>query len=97
MSARSRAWCFTLNNYSDEDVLTFQAMECDYIVFGKEVGESGTPHLQGYVYFANARSLKSVKKINAKMHLEPAKGSSKQNFDYCTKQDKDFFEKGTRP
>lgn len=94
--SKSRSWCFTLNNYTDADVSAFQSLECEYIIFGKEVGESGTPHLQGYIYFSNARSFASVKKIHSGMHLEVAKGNTKQNVDYCSK-DGDVHEHGTRP
>lgn len=98
MSSRSRAWCFTLNNYSPAEEQSFRDLDCQYILFGHEVGESGTPHLQGYIYFANARSLKSVKKVNDRMHLEAAKGSFLQNKNYCTKQDADgFYERGSAP
>lgn len=96
MSDRSRAWCFTLNNYTEEDVITFHDLECEYIIVGKEMGESGTPHLQGYVYFANARSFASMKKLNGKTHFEKAKGSPMDNYKYCSKEG-NFYEKGTMP
>lgn len=96
MSDRSRAWCFTLNNYSEEDVSVFHNLECEYIIVGKEVGESGTPHLQGYVYFANARSFASMKKLNSRCHFEKAKGSPMDNYKYCSKEG-NFYEKGTMP
>lgn len=63
-------------------------------MFGFEIGESGTPHLQGYVEFENARALGGVKKIiGSRAHLESRKGSARQAVDYC-KKDGDFFEKG---
>jgi len=86
---RSRGWCFTLNNYTEEE---FKKMsDGDHIknlekwIIGKEVGESGTKHLQGYYYFKNARALKKMKEIDARAHWETAKGSPKQNLDYCSK------------
>jgi hypothetical protein len=96
MADRSRAWCFTLNNYTEEDVITFHNLECEYIIVGKEMGESQTPHLQGYVYFANARSFASMKKLNGKTHFEKAKGSPMDNYKYCSKEG-NFYEKGTMP
>lgn len=62
---RYRAWCFTLNNYltSDIDYLLAQVPSlCRYITFGEEVGENGTPHLQGFIYFSDAKGLKAIKK-----------------------------------
>lgn len=95
--SKSRSWCFTLNNYTDREEARIKAVECRYIVFGHEVGEQGTSHLQGYLYFENALSFKSAStKLGSRCHLEVAKGSAQQNRDYCTK-DGDFFEYGQIP
>lgn len=59
---RTRAWCFTLNNYSEKEYETIKGVSCRYIVVGKEVGDSGTPHLQGYIEFDNPRVMAGVKK-----------------------------------
>lgn len=86
---RGRKWCFTINNYNDEDIDTVTQLVLGggvKYIYGKEVGESGTPHLQGYLEFKNARSFSSIKKILPKAHLEKAKGSTKQNYDYCSKE-----------
>lgn len=96
MTEKSRAWCFTLNNYSALDVQLLELFACRYLVFGHEVGESGTPHLQGYIVFENQKHLGGVKKLIPKAHWERAKGDSDANYAYCTKEGK-FFEKGTKP
>lgn len=86
---RSRGWCFTLNNYTEEDFVKFTKGEhintLERWIVGKEIGESGTKHLQGYYYFKNARTLKKMKEVDGKAHWEAAKGSPKQNMDYCSK------------
>lgn len=94
--SKSRAYCFTLNNYTDLEHTTISEMECRYLCIGKEIGESGTPHLQGYVYFASPRSLNSIKKLMPRAHLEVAKGNPVQASDYC-KKDGDFIESGELP
>lgn len=91
---RARAWCFTLNNYSEEEYEKITKLSCKYLVVGKEVGDSGTPHLQGYVEFDNPRMLTGVKKIiGDRVHLEVRLGTALQASDYC-KKDGDFFEIG---
>lgn len=92
--SRSRNYCFTLNNYSDDHVNEIASWDCKYVVFGKEEGKEGTPHLQGYVEFKNAKTLKSLKKLNKAIHWEARKGTAKQAADYC-KKDGDFMEHGT--
>lgn len=62
MSKLSRGWVFTLNNYTEEEETLALALpwgwhEPSYGVIGKEVGESGTPHFQGYLYFKTEKSL----------------------------------------
>lgn len=99
MNTRSRSWCFTTNNYSAEDVIRVEevATLTSYLVYGKEIGEKGTPHLQGYMYFDNAKSFSKIQKIMPKgTHLEVAKGSADQASTYC-KKDQDYKEFGTIP
>lgn len=93
--SRARSWVFTLNNYTDADITRINSVECNYLVYGKEVGESGTPHLQGYISFANPKRFNGVKKL-LQAHIAVALGNADHNYKYCTK-DGDFFEKGTRP
>lgn len=92
----SKNWCFTLNNYTDDDVIMFNNLECSYIVYGKEMGESGTSHLQGFIIFNANRRLSSCKKIHDRVHWEIARGTSLQASDYC-KKDKEFIERGDLP
>lgn len=85
----SKRWCFTLNNWT-EDQLSAIVRECDEFcakaVIGAEVGESGTPHLQGYVEFkVKQRPLSKMKGMEGKAHWETAKGSTIENYEYCTK------------
>lgn len=86
---RSRKWCFTLNNYTAEEYkeLTelFTSKGWTYVI-GKEVGENGTPHLQGFIQHKNAIAFKYLKEILPRAHLEKAKGSVKQNLEYCEKE-----------
>lgn len=91
VSIRGRKWCITLNNYTEEEFknMTQVFSDCKYI-FGKEVGENKTPHIQGYIELKNARTFKSIKKLIPRAHIEKAKGSTKQNFAYCSK-DGDFI------
>lgn len=96
-TAKARAWCFTVNNGNDEEWTKLQALECTYIVVGREVGASGTKHFQGYVVYPNAKSFASVKRdVGGRAHVERAKGSAKDNQVYCTKEG-DSFERGTLP
>ncbi len=64
----------------------FEALEYVYLVYGREVGDEGTPHLQGYVQFLRKLRLSGVRRLHAKAHWEVAKGSAKQNLEYCSKQ-----------
>jgi len=93
---RSRAWCFTINNYSTEEFEGLKKVPAQYIVIGREVGDHGTPHLQGYVYFTDAKSRSSVSKMFPRSHLEKRFGTSTQAAEYC-KKDGDYWEHGEEP
>lgn len=92
LSPRSRAYCITINNYEVNIFDTLTQLFCKNVqfIFGKEIGENGTKHIQGYVKFKNARSFKSMKKLLPRAHIEKAKGNIKQNFVYCSKEN-DFI------
>lgn len=97
MSVRSLGWCFTLNNYTADDFEAVKLVECSYVVVGKEVGDSGTPHLQGFIQFAKpGKTFAAVRKLVPLAHWEMTKGSVDDNYVYCTKAG-DFFEKGVKP
>jgi len=78
------------------DITRTNGTECVYLIYGKEVASTGTPHLQGYVRFRTLHTLSGVRKLFPTSHLEPAKGDVIQNVTYCSKEG-DVFEKGIRP
>lgn len=94
---QSRRWCFTVNNWTPEDEELFQKLECKYIVYGREVGDKGIPHLQGYVTFNSMKRFAALKKVHPKAHWEKAEGNHQQASDYCKKQDDEFYERGDGP
>lgn len=100
VTAKYRAWCFTLNNYNsvdEEHIQTVVKTLARYVVYGREIAPTtGTPHLQGYVYFHNARQHKAVTRLLPRAVVDPSRGSPTQNRTYCTK-DGDFFEHGEIP
>jgi len=91
-------YCFTLNNYVEEElssVRSFCESEGKYFIIGKEVGDSGTPHLQGYVSLKRRRTFLFVRdKLSSRCHIESARGTARQNREYCSKGG-DFEEGGS--
>lgn len=95
---KSRNWCFTLNNYSNEEYMNACTEEpfIKYGIVGKERGEEGTPHLQGYYHTNNAMTLKKLKEKLPRAHWEICKGTPQENIDYCSK-DGDTYAWGVKP
>jgi len=82
-------WCFTLNNYTEEHISSIVSViqeKCRLGIFGKETGESGTPHLQGYIEFITKARPRGVFGI-PEIHWEKCKGSRSDNIIYCSKDD----------
>lgn len=80
-------WCFTLHNWTQDDLNEFLGFQgARYSVIGEELGEEGaTPHLQGYIEFSSKKRPFGIFK-NGTIHWEKAKGSRQQNYAYCTKE-----------
>lgn len=95
--SQSKRWCFTLNNYTEEDCVNIALWDVKYMLVGKEQGHTtNTPHLQAYVIFKKNQRLSAVKKLQSSAHWEIAKGTTEQNITYCTKEN-DYQEYGTKP
>lgn len=80
----SRYWCFTLNNYKEIDIKNI-SVKCFKYIIGREVGEKGTPHLQGYLEFEDRVRPMGVFKEYKNIHWEKRKGTKEQNIKYCSK------------
>lgn len=95
-----RSWLFVLNNYTEleyDEISGWCSRECDYAVIGKEVGEEGTPHLQGYFRKKTKCRLSSLKdSVSRRAHFEVARGTPSDNRTYCAK-DGNFWESGSCP
>lgn len=99
----AKNWCWTLNNYTEQELNYLEALGSElpepvvYLVWGKEKGENGTPHLQGYVSLSSRKGLSWVKNtVGDRIHAEVMRGTNAQAADYC-KKDGDFAEYGAIP
>ncbi|AFS65303.1 replication-associated protein [Dragonfly cyclicusvirus] len=97
MGSPAIGWCFTLNNYTEIDEQVLQALDVKYLVYGHEVGEGGTPHLQGYLELHKKKRFKQVKEmLGERYHIEMRRGTAAEVDAYCRKQDENnVFTKGT--
>lgn len=95
----AKHWVFTFNNYEETDLVPlcqrFQEIAEKYF-FAKEVGESGTPHLQGVISFKKKVRPRSIG-VPLTIHWEKRRGSWEDAVKYCQKEDGDKFHFGFRP
>lgn len=82
---QSKRWCFTWNNYPEDWKSHLNNPNIVEWCYGKEVGEEGTPHIQGYIECS-----KKTRPFNFRMpkgiHWEKTKGSRMENAEYCQKE-----------
>lgn len=88
-----RTWMFTINNPIVNDLPDRFTNNCEFITWQLEIGEKGTPHLQGYLVLKsnpknkNGRTKKWLLDTLAPMgvYFEPRNGSHEQAVHYCNK------------
>ncbi len=89
-SSAKDTWFFTFNNYDTESIeylqIVFNGLKAKYI-FGEEVGDSGTPHLQGNIKLPKRKRLSALVKIDPRIHWEPTRNNDKA-ITYCQKDSK---------
>lgn len=86
-SLRTRQYCFTINNYTEEDISQVVSLVSgsQSFIYGFE-GDEKTKHIQGFVRFKNQKRFSVVKKAIPRAHIEKAKGSIQDNYKYCSKE-----------
>jgi len=84
MTAVFKTWMYTLNNYTETDIIKFEELDgISRHICGKEIAPTtGTKHLQGRITFKKAMRLSGVKKIHSKAHWT---GARFQKSDYESK------------
>ncbi len=91
----SRNWCFTLNNWTEADILALAAFSdlpaVVFMAFQKEIAPTTqTPHLQGLVVFQNARILAGLTRRQlpfTRCRMSMMTRSIQTNLAYCTKDE----------
>lgn len=86
----AKYWCFTLNNWSEKEldhILEICKKRSIEYEIGEEIGEKGTPHLQGFIQSPN-RIRPGETFGNKRIHWDKCKGNENQNLNYCRKQGK---------
>lgn len=108
-TARNRRWRWTFFNYTDAHIEAIKAIDCQYLIFGKEkCPTTGKLHLQGFHVYKNAVFFSSViKALGIKKHgkIFQCSKTTLSNINYCKKIDQvpacepneEVFEKGTPP
>lgn len=84
-NTKTRAYCITINNFTDNDT-EYIVDNVDKYIYQIEKGENGTIHLQGLLYYNNAISFNSLKKKLPTTHIEKCK-DLKASVKYCSKSD----------
>lgn len=94
----AKRWSFTFNNYTEINLVKIVPIlrnNCLCAFFSKEIGESGTNHLQGYAEFkSKVRPVSLFKHITNSIHWEKSKGTREDNINYCSKDGELVFAHG---
>ncbi len=81
----AKRWCLTWNNYDKDWFKKIVPIVPGFegYIFGLEIGESGTKHIQGYIEFK--KKCRPMGMLPKEVHWEKCKGNRMQNIEYCSK------------
>jgi len=100
LNTKSRGWNFTWNNYTPADEALLQQLKCKYLAYSYEVAPTtGTPHLQGVIYFPQEHTKREVLcKVSSK-HISLHKIYVENGTtEYCTKNGNSLaYSSGKKP
>lgn len=96
---RVSRFCFTLNNWTDDEYESIKSLPVRWLVVGKEVGDQGTRHLQGACVIGKQLSFAAVKQLPGltRAHIEAMRGTPADSLKYCSKEDLTPFVIGDMP
>jgi len=84
---KAKKWCFTYNNYTEEEIVpivsVFDTLGTKW-VFQEETGENGTQHLQGSLWLKDKMRPTELG-LSKKIHWEVMKGTDLEAITYCSK------------
>lgn len=83
LNHRSRRWVWVENNPTTQPV--FEPSWISYLIYSKEIGESGTAHWQGYIRCSAQVTLARLKKWNKRAWFGVVRGTEAQNITYISK------------
>lgn len=84
---KARTWCFTLNHPTPkevEDINQYLNAYSTHAAYQSEVGEEGTPHLQGCFKTKNPVRFRTLKSLLPRAHWEKCR-NWKASAEYCQK------------
>jgi len=100
MNSIAKNWAFTVNNYDEDSLDILQNLvhlgKVRYLVYGREISDSGTPHLQGYLQMDKKCRFKKIKELlprGSHIDSEYQNSTPQNNRIYCIK-DGDWEEFG---
>lgn len=73
----AKNWCFTINNFTPDELELMDQLaeripeDISYLVIGKETGENGTPHIQGFIQVVKKQRLGQIRNLlGGRAHCE---------------------------
>lgn len=86
MTDTHRFWMFTWNNYDGMPAL-MDFKYGRYMVWQEELGENGTPHIQGYLELTRGVRMSALRAVLPRAHWSVRLKDQQTCIAYCTKED----------